>query len=155
MTSFQGAQLRERVKATDPGNPALGAVDAIDFLEFADLEQSVRDDVEWLKVHPLVLPESQVTGWVYEVETGKVSADLVSVAFGEHVLTRGGDSSVKSFERPLMQAAIAQGFCHLQAITHPREVKRQQDIDHQSMIDISNHDLSCSIQYLSAPKHVV
>ena len=73
MTSFQSAELRARVKAADPSNPALHVVDAIDFLEFADLEQSVHEDVSWLKAHPLVLPESQVTGWVYEVETGRVS----------------------------------------------------------------------------------
>lgn len=74
MTTFQTEELRARVKAADPANAALYDVDAIDFLEFADLEKSVRDDVGWLREHPLVLPESQITGWVYEVETGKVSA---------------------------------------------------------------------------------
>ncbi|EPT01634.1 hypothetical protein FOMPIDRAFT_1029646 [Fomitopsis schrenkii] len=72
MTTFQTEELRARVKAADPANAALYDVDAIDFLEFADLEKSVRDDVGWLREHPLVLPESQITGWVYEVETGKV-----------------------------------------------------------------------------------
>ncbi|KZT67937.1 carbonic anhydrase [Daedalea quercina L-15889] len=72
MVSFQTPQLRALVKGSDPSNPALAAVDQIDFLEFAHLEQSVKDDVEWLRENPLVLPGSQVTGWVYEVETGKV-----------------------------------------------------------------------------------
>jgi carbonic anhydrase len=52
---------------------AIGAVDQIDFLEFSDLESSVRDDVAWLRSHPLLLRETVVTGWVYEVETGQVS----------------------------------------------------------------------------------
>ncbi|KAI0733612.1 carbonic anhydrase [Fomitopsis betulina] len=72
MVTFRTPELQARVKAADPGNAALHAVDAIDFLEFADLEKSVRDDVSWLKENPLVLPESLITGWVYEVETGKV-----------------------------------------------------------------------------------
>jgi carbonic anhydrase len=51
-------------------------VNDIDFLEFGDLEGSVREDVKWLQEHPLILPETTVTGWVYEVETGKVSMRL-------------------------------------------------------------------------------
>lgn len=80
MVTFRTPELQARVKAADPGNAALHAVDAIDFLEFADLEKSVRDDVSWLKENPLVLPESLITGWVYEVETGKVSTGELLVA---------------------------------------------------------------------------
>ena len=70
MLTFDTAGLRARVKADDPGNAALGAVDGIDFLEFAGLEESVRADVQFLRENPLVLPETKVTGRVYEVETG-------------------------------------------------------------------------------------
>ena len=76
MLTFDTAGLRARVKADDPGNAALGAVDGIDFLEFAGLEESVRADVQFLRENPLVLPETKVTGWVYEVETGKVRSDF-------------------------------------------------------------------------------
>ncbi|KAH9921905.1 carbonic anhydrase [Fomitopsis serialis] len=72
MLSFQTPQLRAIVKESDPSNPALQAVDEIDFLEFPNLEQSVKEDVKWLKENPLVLPETQISGWVYSVETGRV-----------------------------------------------------------------------------------
>ncbi|KAK7694297.1 hypothetical protein QCA50_001479 [Cerrena zonata] len=72
MLTFSTDQLRTIVKDSDPSNPALDAVDKIDFLEFNQLEQSVKEDVQFLKESPLVLPQTEVTGWVYEVETGKI-----------------------------------------------------------------------------------
>ena len=72
MLTFSTPQLRALVKDADPGNAALQAVDEIDFLEFQGLEESVRTDVRFLEEHPLVLPGTKVTGWVDEVETGKV-----------------------------------------------------------------------------------
>ncbi len=76
MLTFNTPQLRKLVKDSDPSNPALNAVDEIDFLEFNQLEQSVKDDVTYLKENPLVLAETTVTGWVYEVGTGKVRSFL-------------------------------------------------------------------------------
>lgn len=73
MLTFATPHLQKLVKDSDPSNTALHAVDHIDFLEFGDLEQSVKDDVKFLKDSALVLPETVITGWVYEVETGKVS----------------------------------------------------------------------------------
>ena len=78
MLTFSTPQLRALVKDADPGNAALQAVDEIDFLEFQGLEESVRADVRFLEEHPLVLPGTKVTGWVYEVETGKVRSWSVS-----------------------------------------------------------------------------
>ncbi|KAJ8501596.1 hypothetical protein ONZ51_g563 [Trametes cubensis] len=73
MVTFDTPKLRALVKESDPGNEALaGAVDEIDFLEFQSLEDSVREDVKFLQENPLVLPGTKVTGWVYEVETGKI-----------------------------------------------------------------------------------
>ena len=72
MLTFSTPQLRALVKDADPGNAALKAVDEIDFLEFQGLEESVRADVRFLEEHPLVFPGTKVTGWVYEVDTGKV-----------------------------------------------------------------------------------
>ena len=72
MLTFSTPQLQKLVKDSDPQNTALAAVDDLHFHEFNDLEQSVRDDVQFLKENPLVLPETVITGWVYEVETGKV-----------------------------------------------------------------------------------
>ena len=45
----------------------------IDFLPFPDLEQSVRDDVEFLKSSPLVPDDVSIRGFVYDVKSGKVS----------------------------------------------------------------------------------
>lgn len=44
----------------------------LDFQPFPNLEQAVKDDVKFLK-ESKAIPESVViSGWVYEVETGKV-----------------------------------------------------------------------------------
>jgi carbonic anhydrase len=45
----------------------------IDFLPFPDLEQSVRDDVQFLKDSPLIPDDISVRGFVYDVKTGKVT----------------------------------------------------------------------------------
>jgi len=72
MLTFSTPQLRSLIKDSDPSNHALHAVDQIDFLEFPELETSVKNDVQFLKENPLILSETIITGWVYEVETGKV-----------------------------------------------------------------------------------
>jgi len=51
----------------------LGAdVSDIDFLPFSDLEQSVRDDVEIIRSSSLIPNDTPVTGFVYDVKTGKI-----------------------------------------------------------------------------------
>jgi carbonic anhydrase len=44
----------------------------IDFLPFADLEQSVRDDIEVIRSSPLIPDDIPVTGFIYDVKTGKI-----------------------------------------------------------------------------------
>ena len=44
----------------------------IDFLPFADLEQSVRDDVEIVRSSSLIPNDIEVTGFVYDVKTGRL-----------------------------------------------------------------------------------
>lgn len=44
----------------------------IDFGSFPDLEGAVKDDVQLLKETKLVGKGVGISGWVYEVETGKV-----------------------------------------------------------------------------------
>jgi carbonic anhydrase len=44
---------------------------SLDFLPFADLEQAVKDDVAYLTGSALVPHSVAVSGWVYEVETGR------------------------------------------------------------------------------------
>ncbi|KAF9031237.1 carbonic anhydrase [Hymenopellis radicata] len=72
MTTFQTPQLREIVKKD--ASPAVAQlVDQFDFLEFSNLELSVKEDVEYLKNNPLLLKETKISGWIYHVENGKIS----------------------------------------------------------------------------------
>jgi len=56
------------------GEEAAGELAAFkgDFISFPDLEGAVKEDVEFLKGSKLIPEKIKVSGWVYEVETGKV-----------------------------------------------------------------------------------
>ncbi len=54
---------------TDPGSPAGRN---IDWLTIADLEQSVIDDVQRIREHPLVPAGIPIYGYVYNVQTGEL-----------------------------------------------------------------------------------
>jgi len=43
-----------------------------DFQSFTDLEEAVKADVGFLKSSKLIPDSIKISGWVYEVETGKV-----------------------------------------------------------------------------------
>ena len=45
----------------------------IDFLPFADLEQSVRDDVSAILASPFVDDSIPVSGYIYDVQTGAIT----------------------------------------------------------------------------------
>jgi carbonic anhydrase len=68
MQTFQNEDLYAKVRE-DLGTDASD----IDFLPFPDLEQSVRDDVRFLKDSPLVPDDVSVRGFVYDVKSGKVT----------------------------------------------------------------------------------
>lgn len=75
MLTFTTAQLREKLKGSAAESEAQkvgAAADGIEFLEFSDLEKSIKEEVEFVKAHPLIVKETEVTGWVYHVESGKV-----------------------------------------------------------------------------------
>lgn len=72
MLRFTSPELKKLVKDSDPTNVALHTVDDFDFFEFSDVDQSVKEDIKFLKENPFILKETILTGWVYEVETGKV-----------------------------------------------------------------------------------
>jgi carbonic anhydrase len=46
----------------------------LDFLPFADLEQAVKDDVALLRGSKAIPDNTTISGWVYDVETGKIRA---------------------------------------------------------------------------------
>ncbi|KAI0174871.1 carbonic anhydrase [Pestalotiopsis sp. NC0098] len=71
MLTFQNDDAHGIVKK-NLGDAAAKEVEHVDFLPFADLEQAVRDDIAFLKGTETVPKDVVVSGWVYEVETGKV-----------------------------------------------------------------------------------
>ena len=58
------------------GEEAVKELDAFkgDFLPFPDLDGAVKSDVEFLKGSKLIPDKVRISGWVYEVETGKVKS---------------------------------------------------------------------------------
>lgn len=69
MLTFTNEDLRQKLQ------DKLGAdASEIDFLPFADLEESVREDVATIRSSPLIPNDIPVTGFVYDVRTGKLRA---------------------------------------------------------------------------------
>ncbi|CRG86972.1 hypothetical protein PISL3812_03985 [Talaromyces islandicus] len=66
MLTFSDETIRGKIKSDLKQN-----ADHIAFLPFNDLKQSVIDDIQILKDSPLVL-DVPITGYLYEVETGKI-----------------------------------------------------------------------------------
>jgi carbonic anhydrase len=67
MLTFTNEQLAAKI-AADLGVNVAGQ----DFLPFADLEQSVRDDVAFLRNSPLIPKDIPISGAIYDVRTGRV-----------------------------------------------------------------------------------
>jgi carbonic anhydrase len=68
MLTFTNPDLHAKVKQD------LGAdASHIDFLPFADLEESVREDVAFLQSSPLIAGDVLIRGFVYDVRTGRLS----------------------------------------------------------------------------------
>jgi len=67
MLTFTNDQLRDKLKS-ETGSDA----SEIDFLPFPDLDQSVRDDVKQIKDSPYVDKDVSVSGFVYDVNTGRL-----------------------------------------------------------------------------------
>lgn len=66
MLTFTDDVIRAKVQTDLHQN-----VDHIAFLPFSDLKKSVLDDIKILKDSPLVF-DVPITGYIYEVETGKI-----------------------------------------------------------------------------------
>ncbi|KXN81132.1 hypothetical protein AN958_06086 [Leucoagaricus sp. SymC.cos] len=105
MLLFTSEQVRSLVRDAHPGDDEVSrAVGELDFLEFSNLEESVKADVKFLKENVLVLPETTITGWIHDVETGKVSENSTSYSIG--VISVGlpvsGKSNCVIIERDLI-----------------------------------------------------
>ncbi|KAF8805588.1 carbonic anhydrase [Phlegmacium glaucopus] len=76
MLTFTNDDIRQKVKAEEPGNIAVAeAIDKIDFLTFPNLKESVQDDIHYLKESKLLKEGTHLSGWIYDVTTGKISLD--------------------------------------------------------------------------------
>jgi carbonic anhydrase len=68
MLTFTNPQLHAKVKQD------LGADSSeIDFLPFSDVEESVREDVNFLLSSPLIARDVPIRGFIYDVRTGRLS----------------------------------------------------------------------------------
>ena len=68
MQKFSNADIHAKVKE-DLGADASG----IDFLPFEDLEQSIREDVAFLRNSPLIADDTEIRGFVYDVESRELT----------------------------------------------------------------------------------
>ena len=67
MLTFTNRDLREKVRedlGQDTGE--------FDFLPFQDLDESIRQDIEFLQATQLLNPDTLIRGFVYDVQTGKL-----------------------------------------------------------------------------------
>ncbi|OTA79125.1 hypothetical protein M434DRAFT_87113 [Hypoxylon sp. CO27-5] len=71
MLTFSNEDAHNLVKK-NLGPGAAAEIATLDFLPFSNLEDAVREDVEYLKRSATVPDDVTISGWVYEVETGKV-----------------------------------------------------------------------------------
>ena len=68
MLTFSNESIRAKVKAE------LGAnAEDVDFLPFANVEDSVREDVGYLRASPLIPRSVPIRGFVYDVRTGRLT----------------------------------------------------------------------------------
>lgn len=69
MLTFDNETAHGLVKK-NKGDAGVKEVEGLDFLTFPDLEAEVKSDVQWLQ-GKAVEGGINITGWVYECETGK------------------------------------------------------------------------------------
>lgn len=67
MLTFSNEDLRQKLKQDLKAD-----AEHIDFLPFKDLAQSVRDDVATIKNSPLLLKNIAVSGFIYDVTSGRL-----------------------------------------------------------------------------------
>jgi carbonic anhydrase len=67
MLTFTDADIHEKVRSELSAD-----ADHIAFLPFKDLEQSVRDDIAFLRVSPLIPESITIRGFIYAVATGRL-----------------------------------------------------------------------------------
>lgn len=71
MVTFDNEKARKLV-VERLGPSAVAEIGTMDFLPFTDLDQAVRDDLAFLRKTNTIPDDVVISGWVYEVENGKV-----------------------------------------------------------------------------------
>lgn len=71
MLTFKNEDAHAIVKK-NLGDAAAEEITGLDFLPFPDLDTAVSEEVKWLKGRKAIPEGVAISGWVYEVETGKV-----------------------------------------------------------------------------------
>ncbi|KAH8915262.1 carbonate dehydratase-like protein [Atractiella rhizophila] len=69
MVTFEEPQTKREI-AQKLGPESEKPLDKLDMMPFKDMDESLREDKEFLKTHPLIDPETEVVGFVYHVENG-------------------------------------------------------------------------------------
>lgn len=75
--TFTTEQLRTIVRHVSPSDEA---VDKIGFLGISKSEDNVKSDVKFVEENPLWLPETKITGWTYDFNSGEVCPSLREIA---------------------------------------------------------------------------
>lgn len=71
MVTFSNADALAVVEK-NLGEAAKKECEGLDFLPFGHEEEGVKDDLEFLRKSKAIPESVKISGWVYEVETGKV-----------------------------------------------------------------------------------
>ncbi|KAL7621805.1 hypothetical protein AAE478_007305 [Parahypoxylon ruwenzoriense] len=71
MLTFTNEDAHDLVKK-NLGPNAAAEIATLDFFPFSNLEDTVKNDVEYLKKSATVPDYVTISGWIYDVETGKV-----------------------------------------------------------------------------------
>jgi carbonic anhydrase len=72
MVTFQNSDVHDKVKK-NLGPAAEAEIGTLDFQPFPDVEQAVKNDVEYLRKSATVADDVVLSGWIYDVHSGKVT----------------------------------------------------------------------------------
>jgi carbonic anhydrase len=76
MLTFQNSDATGVIEK-NLGSEAVAAVKeqfGAEFLPFENTEEQVKEDVAWLKVNKAIGSQVAISGWIYDVKTGKVKS---------------------------------------------------------------------------------
>jgi len=75
MITFQNSDATEILKKSLGVQAVNAAQDQFggDFLPFQDTEEQVKKEIQWLKDNKAIAEDVALSGWIYDVKTGKVN----------------------------------------------------------------------------------